>query len=111
MEQCRWLQRVPQPLYAARCALAATPLAPTCPHLLVPPCQVLPPPPPGVYGAYAGQQVALSPAELEGERVRLPALPPSFVQTCQCGRVHDAPSVRGLGWACDWLAGCQPLHA
>jgi len=53
-----------------------------------PPMQVLPSPPPGVYGFYADQRSRLSAAALRQLRAELPALERCMAERCSCPRRH-----------------------
>ncbi|KAL4434323.1 hypothetical protein ABPG75_000764 [Micractinium tetrahymenae] len=50
--------------------------------------EVLPPPPAGLYGLYSGQEPDLPWDQLHELREHEPALRPSFVADCPCGREH-----------------------
>ena len=55
--------------------------------------KVLPPPPAGLYSHYPRQHVELSEEELSFLRKNMPEMPPCFLQTCPCGRIHTLESV------------------
>ncbi|KAL4422779.1 hypothetical protein ABPG75_008976 [Micractinium tetrahymenae] len=50
--------------------------------------EVLPPPPAGVYGFYAGDRGKLSPSRLAQLRAELPQLRGCFNEWCTCGQPH-----------------------
>lgn len=62
--------------------------------------EVLPPPPPGVYGRYARQHVEANSAELGRQRAALPALPPLSL----AGPPYSSHTVDQA------LAACGALH-